>query len=81
MNADTQLNTSPSSTADAAPNFTPIPRLLLSPKEAALALRISPRLLWSLTKSGEIPCVRLSRCVRYAPAALQRWIDETSAEK
>jgi predicted DNA-binding transcriptional regulator AlpA len=60
---------------DEAPiQFAPVPRLLLKPREAAAALGISPRLLWSLTKSGELPCIRISRCVRYNPAALAEWI-------
>ena len=54
---------------------TPI-RLLLSPQEAARALGVSERTLWSLKASGEIPHVRLGRCVRYPVADLQRWIDE-----
>jgi excisionase family DNA binding protein len=53
----------------------PIARLLLTPKEAAAALRISPRLLWSLTRDGTIPAIRLRRAVRYAPSALQKFID------
>ena len=51
-----------------------IPRLLLKPNEAAAALRISPRLLWSKTKLGEIPCLHIGKAVRYSPAALQEWI-------
>ena len=39
--------------------------LLLTPKETATALAISPRKLWGMTASGEIPHVRLGRCVRY----------------
>lgn len=50
------------------------PRLLITPREAAFALSISTRKLWSLTNAGEIPCVRLGRAVRYSPAALQAWI-------
>ncbi len=50
-------------------------RLLLTSREAAEALAISPRSLWSLTNSGELPCVRMGRSVRYAPEDLQEWID------
>jgi excisionase family DNA binding protein len=71
----------------AAPDFTgnqvrlaPLPRLLLTPTEAATVLRISPRLLWSKTKSGEIPCLRIGRTVRYSTTSLQEWIDR-AAEK
>ena len=50
------------------------PTLLLTPREAAEALAISPRKLWSMTASGESPHVRLGRCVRYPVAELQSWI-------
>jgi hypothetical protein len=80
MNADPVLDTSASSTAAAIP-LAPIARLLLTPNEAAAALRISPRLLWSRTKIGEIPCVRIGKAVRYAPNALQRFIDQASDAK
>ncbi len=50
--------------------------LLLSPKQAAEALAISPRKLWSLTASGEIPHVKIGRCVRYLLDDLTAWVDE-----
>lgn len=49
--------------------------LLLTPQEAAEALAISARKLWGMTASGEIPHVKLGRCVRYPVNELQRWID------
>ena len=52
------------------------PSLLLTPQEAANVLAISPRKLWGMTASGEIPHVRLGRCVRYPVADLRDWIDE-----
>src|SRR5437660_1626116 len=57
------------------------PRLLLTTREAALALAISPRLLWELTARGDIPCLRLpgrgkARAIRYAVEDLQRWIEK-----
>jgi excisionase family DNA binding protein len=51
-------------------------RLLLTPREAAGALAISKRTLWSWTANGQIPCVRLGRSVRYAPGDLAVWIRE-----
>jgi excisionase family DNA binding protein len=55
-------------------------QLLLKPKEAAEALRISERTLWQLTKDKEIPCVkvggRIRQVVRYDPRDLQAWIDK-----
>lgn len=51
-------------------------RLLLSAKESSRALAISPRKLWGMTASGEIPHIRLGRCVRYPIDDIQHWIDE-----
>ena len=51
------------------------PRLLLRPTEAAEALALSPRLLWSLTAKGDIPAVRIGRTLRYDPRDLIAWID------
>lgn len=50
-------------------------QLLLSARDAAQALSLSPRKLWSLTAGGEIPCVRIGRAVRYDLADLREWID------
>lgn len=51
------------------------PQLLLRPDEAAKALAISPRSLWTRMDRGEIPCVRIGRSVRYDLADLQAWIE------
>lgn len=51
-------------------------RLLLKPDEAAAALGISPRSLWGLMNSGEIPSVKIGRSVRYPVADLVRWIED-----
>ena len=53
--------------------------LLLTSNEAAAALRISPRLLWSETKRGEIPCVRLGKAVRYS--VLGAWDSDPDAHR
>ncbi len=50
-------------------------KLLLKPSDAAEAISISPRKLWAMTASGEIPCVRFGRSVRYDPADLREWIE------
>jgi len=52
------------------------PALLLTPKQAAEALAIGPRKLWSMTASGEIPHLRIGRSVRYPVDALHQWIDD-----
>jgi len=59
------------------PTPTPtVPRLALRPKDAALALGLSPRKLWELTASRQIPCVRLGKAVLYSVAALETWLAE-----
>jgi excisionase family DNA binding protein len=50
--------------------------LLLTPKQAAEALSISPRKLWAMTASSEIPFLKIGRCTRYPVDELQRWIDD-----
>jgi len=52
------------------------PALLLTPQQAAEALAISPRKLWGMTASGEIPHIRLGRCVRYPVDSLRQMIDD-----
>jgi len=56
---------------DSTPNTTP---LALRPREAARALGIGERLLWSETNAGRIPCVRIGRAVIYPVAMLQAWL-------
>lgn len=48
----------------------PAERLALTPAEAAIALGISPRLLWDLTKSGQIHATKAGSRVVYARAEL-----------
>jgi len=49
--------------------------LLLKSVDAARALQIGTRTLWSLTKRGEVRCIKVGRSVRYDPRDLQTWID------
>jgi predicted DNA-binding transcriptional regulator AlpA len=72
MNEPVPTNTS------AAPHDGNPPRLALRAKDAALALGISERLLWSLTNQGAIPHIRLGRVLLYPVAGLRRWLDEQS---
>ena len=57
------------------------PRLALRPKDAAKALGIGERLLWSLTNRGEIPHARLGRAVVYPVDELQRYLAEQAQRK
>lgn len=55
-------------------------RLLLTPKEAAVALGVCEKTLWSLTDPrGPIACVRIGRAVRYDPADLTAWIESVKS--
>ncbi len=51
--------------------------MLLMGREAAKILSISERTLFTLTKAGEIPAVRIGRSVRYDPFDLGAWIEST----
>lgn len=51
-------------------------RLALTPAEAARALGIGVRLLWSETNQGRIPHLRVGRRVLYPIAELEEWLAE-----
>lgn len=54
-----------------------ITRLMLSPREAAYALGVCERKLWSLSAPrGPIPVVRIGRAVRYRTEAIEQWAAE-----
>lgn len=55
-------------------------RLALRPREAARALGIGERLLWSMTNRGEIPHARIGRAVVYPVAELQCWLAKQAAK-
>jgi len=50
------------------------PCLALRPREAAKALGICERTLYTLTKKGEISVIRSGRLVRYSVEDLKTWI-------
>jgi excisionase family DNA binding protein len=54
--------------------------LLLSARDAAKALAISPRKLWELSNTREIPSIRIGRSVRYDVRDLREWIDSHKSE-
>lgn len=55
--------------------------MLLRTSEAAELLAISERQLYTLTRSGSLPCVRIGRLVRYSPDALRDWIATSESQK
>lgn len=50
--------------------------LLLSTRDAAKRLTISERTLFSLTQSGQLPCVRLGTSKRYSVETIRKWIQD-----
>lgn len=55
-----------------------IPRLALRPREAARAIGVCERTLFTLTQRGEIPAVKLGRRVLYPTDQLRQWLAERS---
>lgn len=53
-----------------------VERLLYTPRQAAEALSICERTLYGLTKSGELPAVRIGRAVRYDLLDLRAYIEQ-----
>ena len=53
-----------------------LPTLALRPRQAARALSISERLLWSKTNAGEIPHMRIGRSILYPVGPLEKWLAE-----
>lgn len=54
--------------------------LLLTPRDAARALAVCEKTLWSLSKRGELRPVRIGRAVRYDVADLRRFIDRRKGD-
>jgi len=52
--------------------------LALRPRQAAQALGICEKTLWSWTKNGTLPHVRIGRTVLYPVAELQAWLSENA---
>ena len=50
--------------------------LLLTFRDACCALALGRRKLWELTNTGELPCVRIGRAVRYDPRDLIAFIEK-----
>jgi excisionase family DNA binding protein len=48
--------------------------LLLSIREAAIALGVCERTVWSLAKEQSLPYVRVGRRVLFSRATLEAWI-------
>ena len=51
-------------------------QLLLKPREVAEALRIGRSLVYGMLASGELPSIRVGRCIRVPKASLEKWIND-----
>ncbi|MDB5294893.1 MAG: Transcriptional regulator [Phycisphaerales bacterium] len=79
----------PSAARDAAPlpaddrlgPAAPIVPSLLPPPDAARALSVSERTLFTLTQRGDLPAVRIGRAVRYDPADLRRYVERAKGRE
>ena len=53
----------------------------LKPSEAAQALQIGSRRLWTLTDQGKLPHFRIGRLLRYDPRQLATWLEAQQANR
>ena len=56
-------------------------RLLLTVEETAERLGIGRTLAWRLVHEGQLPSVRLGRCVRVPRRELEAWVQEHRQDK
>lgn len=50
--------------------------MLLKPAEVASLLRIGRSLVYEMLASGELPSIRLGRCIRVPRESLQQWLKD-----
>ena len=53
---------------------------LLTPRETASLLSISPRTLWKLTDTGDLPCIWILNSKRYTHEQIDKYIEELKEE-
>ncbi|MDP3971705.1 MAG: helix-turn-helix domain-containing protein [Candidatus Nanopelagicales bacterium] len=51
---------------------------LLSVTAVAAVLDLPLSTVYGLARTGEIPCVKIGRAVRFSPAAIRSWLAERS---
>lgn len=56
-------------------------KLLLKPIEVAEVLRIGRSLVYVMLATGELPSIRIGRCIRIPRASLEKWIIDQEKEK
>ena len=53
--------------------------MLIRPRDAAALLALCQRTLYTMTKAGLLPCVRVGKSLRYDPADLAAWVQRAKA--
>jgi len=51
-------------------------KLLLKPTEVAEVLRIGRSLVYGMLATGELPSIRVGRCIRVPKESLEKWISD-----
>ncbi|HEY2841614.1 MAG TPA: helix-turn-helix domain-containing protein, partial [Pirellulales bacterium] len=59
-------------------NTTLTPPILCNLAEAARLLAVSDRKVWGMANKGELPCVRVGRCLRFRFDDLREWTVRTA---
>lgn len=62
-------------------NHPPLPPLLLTVKDAAKTLAVSPRTLYQLLDNGSLESVHIGACRRIPAAALEDYVARLRAEQ
>jgi excisionase family DNA binding protein len=57
---------------------TPPAKLLLTLREAQQVLSLGERKIRDMVSSGELPCVRIGRALRFSHEALREWVSQRS---
>lgn len=56
-------------------------KMLLKPSEVTKVLNIGRSLVYELIAQGQIPSIRLGRCIRVPSASLEKWIKDHEITK
>lgn len=57
------------------PHVTPrLDEALLRPEQAAELLAVKPSWLYEAVRSGNLPCLRIGRHIRFTRAMLEEWL-------
>lgn len=55
-------------------------KMLLKPMEAAEVLGIGRSLMYELIACGDMPSIRIGRCIRISSEALEQWVSDRQTQ-